>query len=200
MKIQNIEWRDFALKHGKQLCAWVGTEGDGCKQYLVPVRFPLKDEKIEEDGWGIRPSRNKRPILQANAEPGSQGLIFKVSSYTGIGKSYGHIYVVDGGGQLTLLSFGICGNPEGNKWEEAIIIANNFDKQIRLLVTPTVAPDLLLYIDRDGIVVDNKLEETALASKAATIHVHDPKIKRWSANGKEIKNVSTGRMENRVSS
>lgn len=122
MKLYDVKSRDFLLPYGVQDCVWVGSEGDRCKQYLIPVRRP-EGEAVRDDEWMIKPSSTGRPILQANAGP-APGLIIRISAFDMPGKAIGRILVHLG--EVRLVSNGI-GRFGESLFEEALFIAQKKD-------------------------------------------------------------------------
>lgn len=118
MKIHNIRIKDFLLPYGVQTCTWVGSEGDGCKQYLIPIRKP-EGEHVRDNEWMIKPSSTGRPILQANVDTVA-GLIILLSSFDLPGKLLGRILVLSG--DVKLVSNGVA-RFEDSVFEEALFIA-----------------------------------------------------------------------------
>jgi hypothetical protein len=176
MKLQGIEWRDFKLtSHDNieftQTCAWVGSDMlDECKQYLLPLRLPSHSEVVS-DSWALRPSSTKRPILQANFSK-AQGLIVKLSAYEGVGNSFGRILLdPEQAGLLVLVSYGVAGNPEGNRWEEIIFVHTG---KVPLIFTIDYTSG-----ERKQVIISDGEYEACPKLSGRLISVRDQAVKRW---------------------
>lgn len=165
MKINNITTKIF-LVHGKQLCTWLGSECEGCKQYLIPVRLPDEGEPRENE-WIIRPSGSHRPILQSNAGP-SPGMILKLSAFDAPGKVYGRIFVKRG--EPKLVSNGV-GKIDDSLFEEALFIVEG---EASFVVWCSSGKELNVYVDNDEV------EEIETLSDLGELRGLDDKtIRKW---------------------
>lgn len=171
MKLYQIKSKEFGLAHGKQLCAWVGSECEGCKQYLVPIRVP-EDEEVREDEWMIRPSKTNRPILQANADK-AEGLILKLSSFDKPGKVFGRIFIYEG--EPRLVTNGV-GRTENTFFEEAIFIVTT---KTMFLLWLTSGDEQLIIIDpMSGAYMRSILNPRETDGRGET-PLNSPDLKRW---------------------
>jgi hypothetical protein len=177
MKLYCVEGKDFVLAHGRQRCAWVGSECSGCRQFLVPIRIP-EGEEIVEDAWSVRPSQSGRPIIQANCKS-SPGTICKLSSFDKPGKVYGRIFVHKG--EPLLVSSGI-GKRDGSFYEDAILIVN---EPTSFVVWQCSGEDILIRVDNGRVEIQPVLPE--MKPFVNILALSDSLLKRWNYASKNEK-------------
>lgn len=172
MKIYNIRSKDFILPYGVQNCAWVGSEGDRCKQYLIPIRKP-EGEEVRDDEWMIKPSSTGRPVLQANAGP-APGLIIRISAFDLPGKVIGRILILSG--DVRLVSNGIA-RFDDSIFEEALFIAQ---ANSVFEVWYTSGRNATIFVDKDYEPLSSAFYSIpARDDKALPLFLNSAGLRKW---------------------
>lgn len=157
----------------------VGNQSDGGSFFIVPIH--ISGEEVNQNAWGIEATTRGFPKIRANADK-SEGMIAKLTSYGGSGKTVGKIFVV---GQeeitrdkLELIAYGI-GAEHGARWEEVIVkcsansmfyVQRTNGVDVVILVTPeevSIAPAQLFEVDDE------------------LIRVTDQSLPRWKPDARE---------------
>lgn len=183
MYLHKIPVKRFDNDWGEIDATWVGQDGPGLRQILVPVR---EMQKCPPNMWAVHGSTTGRPVIECDAHE-IPGWIVRMSSYRGPSHAIGYIYVAQKClDTIQLLAHGRGTNRDGRGlWQEAIVVCPT---KATFYVMSNNPPDYLVEVD-DKEVNEREVTDTDVyySHPETWVRIDYQLVPRWRATAQAHK-------------